>query len=340
MVALVEGVRWPRRVKQWLLQRREADLVIAPEWGGAAAQYAACARRTPLVTQLHTSAAQVRAYSEHRRRPAIRSALPSLLTDRREMSQTFHSDAVLGCSSAVLRDTLERWNLTPNITGVLPNVLNIELIRKLADGPSPSLPEGRYVLFFGRLEQLKGVHTLADAMRPILARHPDVFLVLAGTDHVWKGQSMVEQVRRLAGPEASRVIYLGPLSPKSLMPLIRVSDVVALPSLWEAFSTAIIEAMALGRPLVTTAGQGADDVIADGEQGLLVPKEDPVALERAIDLLLVDSAFASRLGAGAALRAEEYGPGPGATRASRIFAEVLAQVRSPASSSASARRAR
>jgi glycosyltransferase involved in cell wall biosynthesis len=206
---------------------------------------------------------------------------------------------------------------------VIPNVVDLDKIRDLANGAPPDLPDGRYVLFFGRLEPLKGVHFLAHAMKKIFKLHPDVYLVLAGLDCRWKGRLMTEHINDAVGDDASRVLYLGELHPKMLMPLIRVSDVVALPSQFEAFGFTVLETMALGRPLVTTNGHGPDDFVEDGREGLMVPRGDAPSLTAAVDRLLSDRELAAELGARASRRADEYGLGPGARRASEILAEVI-----------------
>ena len=323
---LARGLAWQRFVRKWLLGQPPADLVIAPEWGGAAAAYAAAAPRPLLVTQLHGSGKQLRAHSPGRRQWGPRSALPGWLTHRREVLQTSHSDAVVGCSTAILNDTVRRWKLDPPFRGVVPNILNIARARTLAKGSPPPLPEGRRVLFFGRLEPRKGTHVLAEAMTSVFACHPDVYLIVAGSDRGWRGAPMIEYVRACAGEHAERVVYLGELPPEALMPLIKASDVVALPSLWEPFGFTFLEAMALGRPLVSTSGHGADDFVTSGHDGLLVPSGDVQALAEAINRLLDDETLARALGNRAARQAEQYAPDMGARRATGVFEEILNQV--------------
>jgi glycosyltransferase involved in cell wall biosynthesis len=322
---LARGVGWQRFVRKWLLTQPAADLVIAPEYAGAAAAFAHAPHRPALVTQLHTSSEQAWSHSPGRRR-GIRSALPGWLTRRREVRQATESDAIVGCSTAILDDTLRRWKLDPPFRGVIPNILDVGHTRMLADGSPPPLPAGRLVLFFGRMEPRKGTHVLAEAMGQVLERYPDVYLILAGSDRQWQGGSMVEYVRVSAGKHAERVIFLGELGPTTLMPLIRACDVVALPSLWEAFGFTILEAMALGRPVVSTSGHGADDFLTSGQEGLLVPSNDPQALADAINRLLDDGELRRALGAAAAKKAEQYGPEVGAQRASRVFDEILEGV--------------
>jgi glycosyltransferase involved in cell wall biosynthesis len=238
---------------------------------------------------------------------------------RRERRQAALSDAVMGCSTSVLNDAVSRWKLNPPLTGVMPNLIDISHVVKLAQGDPPCLPEGRRVLFFGRLEAIKGVQFLGPAMRSVLAERPDVHLILAGDDRGWHGRRMSECVRECAG---ERVAYLGELPPERLMPLILACDVIALPSLWEAFPFTVLEAIALGRPVVTTSGHGPDDFITHGQEGFLVPREDARALGDAIGRLLDNSELAASLGSAAARRAEQYSPQNGAALLTGKLEEV------------------
>ena len=70
---------------------------------------------------------------------------------------------------------------------------------------------------------------------------------------------------------------------------------MALPSRIERFSQGLLEAMALGLPVVASAAGGNPDLITDGETGLLVPPRTPAAWARAVDRLAADRDFAARL---------------------------------------------
>jgi glycosyltransferase involved in cell wall biosynthesis len=80
---------------------------------------------------------------------------------------------------------------------------------------------------------------------------------------------------------------------------MRAADVVVHPSLSEAFSQVLIEAMAVGTPLVSTDVGGAREAIADGETGLLVPPADVGAIVRAVSRLYRDPGLGRRLAAAA-----------------------------------------
>ena len=72
-------------------------------------------------------------------------------------------------------------------------------------------------------------------------------------------------------PERDRFHLLGHQPPERLFPAIAAADVVALPSLWEAFGLVALEGMALGKPCVLTSGSGFEDFFRDGVHGLMLP---------------------------------------------------------------------
>jgi glycosyltransferase involved in cell wall biosynthesis len=72
-------------------------------------------------------------------------------------------------------------------------------------------------------------------------------------------------------------------------------DIFVLPSLWEGLPLVLVEAAALGKPIVSTAVDGANEVIDDGKTGVLVPPRAPHAIAEAVIALLADRNKASRL---------------------------------------------
>lgn len=156
---------------------------------------------------------------------------------------------------------------------------------------------GPLVLYAGKLSPGKGVPVLLDAVEPLRAAVPAARVALAG-----KG--------RLAGPPPPGVLVLGVLAHAELFALYAAADVVVVPSVWpEPLSRVLLEAMALGRPVVATAVGGTPEAVEHGVTGLLVPPGDAPALAKALAELLLDPARARGMGEAAA------------RRAARVFAE-------------------
>jgi glycosyltransferase involved in cell wall biosynthesis len=89
--------------------------------------------------------------------------------------------------------------------------------------------------------------------------------------------------------------------------MLRRMDIFAIPSTWEGFGVAALEASAMGLPVVGSNIHGLPDVVLDGETGVLVPAGDTSKLADAIARLAEDSGLGARMGeAGRAFVVEEY----------------------------------
>lgn len=125
-----------------------------------------------------------------------------------------------------------------------------------------------------------------------------VCLVLAGVDPR-------DELGRLArkAPEQHRVVCI-PFDP-DIRPLYELLDLVLLPSRSEGLSQALLEAMALGKPVIASAATGNLEVVTDGIDGRLVAPHEPAAWAAAIETLLTASSAAERMGGAARVTARE-----------------------------------
>jgi phosphatidylinositol alpha-mannosyltransferase len=140
------------------------------------------------------------------------------------------------------------------------------------------------VLFVGRLEKRKGLRFLLRAWPMVLERQPDARLVVVG-----RGRPL-EGYRRFAvrqGWSPSDVMFAGYVSAEDLPRYYQSCDVFCAPNTGqESFGIVLLEAMAAGAPIVASDIPGYRDVVADGEQGLLVEPKNPGALADALCRLL------------------------------------------------------
>jgi glycosyltransferase involved in cell wall biosynthesis len=150
-----------------------------------------------------------------------------------------------------------------------------------------------------RLAQQKGLQYLIRAFSAVLARFPRALLVIAG-----KGEER-EALEALAASTgvAHRVRFLGARG--DVPRLLCAFDVLALPSLWEGMPLGILEAMALGCPIVATSVGGVPEVIEHPKSGVLVPPRSVADLESALVGLLDDPGLASMLADNAYARYQE-----------------------------------
>jgi UDP-glucose:(heptosyl)LPS alpha-1,3-glucosyltransferase len=142
---------------------------------------------------------------------------------------------------------------------------NRDLFRESQRSEMGISKEGWIVLFLGSGFRRKGLDGLIDAFGRVAAEIPDAILLVAGKDRFGKYRNAVRKL----GVE-KRVRFLGPT--QKAKELYAASDLFALPTLYDPFSNACLEAMATGIPVLTSCQNGASELIADGKCGLLVPE--------------------------------------------------------------------
>ena len=108
-------------------------------------------------------------------------------------------------------------------------------------------------------------------------------------------------------------------------PYLAAADVVTVPSRNEGMGRVVVEAMALGRPVVATAVGGIPDVVTDGECGRLVAPEDVDTLAAALIELGRDPALRRKLGEAAAQRAEAFSTAVAREKLLAVYAALLRQ---------------
>ena len=157
--------------------------------------------------------------------------------------------------------------------------------------PSPSASDKR-VLYFGRVNEMKGVDVLIDA---IALLPPDVTLHVAGEG---PGVPALKEKAQQLGLGPARVTFDGYLpDPEAVARVFADSAMVAVPSLWpEPFGIVGLEALARGKPVVASNVGGIPEWLADGQYGYLVPPDDPAALARRIADLAGSPAKATEMG--------------------------------------------
>ena len=180
------------------------------------------------------------------------------------------------------------------------------------------LPEGAFVVgAVGRLSVEKGHRHLIDAAPMLVPRVANLRFVLLGEGR--ERPELEKQVVRLGMRE--RVVFAG--FQTDVRPWIQACDVIVNPSLTEGMPNAVLEAMALGTPVVATAVGGVPDMIQDQVSGLLVPPGDPAALARAILDLFANPSRAVQLARAAQTKLEEFSPAKQCERLLDLYAEVL-----------------
>lgn len=209
---------------------------------------------------------------------------------------------------------------------VIPNGVDVEeLDRAVAASDSHRVRaelapgSGPLVGTVGRLALEKGQRHFLDAAAIIAAERPDVRYAIVGDGPL--RQELAGQA--VAAGIADRVVFCGyrPDAPR----LVSCFDVFVLSSLTEGMSLALLEAMALARPVVATAVGGVPEAVSDGVNGRLVPPADPAAIAGTVRSLLADETLSRRLGEAARETvSSRFSAAVCARRVVEVYADLLA----------------
>ncbi len=187
----------------------------------------------------------------------------------------------------------------PCTVHLVPN--GIPLDRFEPGPPPPGLREELGLLLgaplacvVGRLTPWKGHQALLRAWAQVVQRIPEARLLVVGEVAFWDS-SYEQELRDLAAAlrVEGHVVWLG--FRDDVADLLRLSDLLVLPSVDEPFGRVIIEAMATSLPVVATASGGVPEIVLDGETGLLVPTHEHEPLAEAIATILGDRELAGRM---------------------------------------------
>ncbi len=166
----------------------------------------------------------------------------------------------------------------------------------LSKKPLKPLPKNR-LLLVGRLTGEKCFHIAFHALKLLLLDHPNLHLTLVGDgpdyDKLWKLKEELQLP----------VTMPGFASPDEVEDFIDQSTLILVPSSYESFSLVALEAALRGRPVVASRVLGLKEVVEDQKTGLLIEPENPEALAKAIDSLLLDPPRMEKMGKAAFERA-------------------------------------
>jgi len=161
-------------------------------------------------------------------------------------------------------------------------------------------PEQRIVLCVARLIPEKGVVELVLAADQVCRVRKDVVFLLAGTGPVFDRLNALVRDRQLE--RSFRVLGWR----NDIDDLMKCADILALPSYYmEGLPVSILEAMACGKPVVTTHHKGCEDAVVDGETGFLVPVKEIGPLADKFLALLGDPGLCARMGRAGRRRVEQ-----------------------------------
>jgi glycosyltransferase involved in cell wall biosynthesis len=290
--ALPPGVRHAAALQLIAARARRADVVYSTGMFGRSSLGTLLAR-TPVVLKLTADPAFERA----RRRGLVGGEVddfqgggggPVASVLRRARDAAVGRAAHVVCPSAFMRDLVVSWGVPPDRVDVLPNPAP-----QVADAVPYDVGAHPVLAFAGRLTAQKDLGVALTALREL----PGVRLLVAGDG---------PERTRLEAAAGESVEFLGPLPRAAVLGLLRAADAAILTSAWENFPHGVVEALAVGTPVIATRTGGVAEIVRDGENGLLVEPGDAAAFASAVRRYLDDDALSARLRAAAAPSVAQY----------------------------------
>jgi glycosyltransferase involved in cell wall biosynthesis len=223
------------------------------------------------------------------------------------------TDAVLVNSQAVKTDVLQRERVSPEKVHVIYGGADIHRYdpmdgsarvhaRRSQSKMAFGIPETVPVIgMIANLYPYKGYQEFILAASEIHRHYPDVRFLCIGEDHGI--QSQLEQLVHNLGLQ-KHVIFTGQV--RNIEELFPIIDIQVSASHEEGFSSAIIEGMASGKPIVATSVGGTPEAVLHNITGLLAPPKNPAVLAQAIKTLLDNPELASQFGRNGRKRVEEH----------------------------------
>lgn len=218
-------------------------------------------------------------------------------------------------------DLVDKFNVPNERVVTIPNGIDIDRIRDLAVQPSAEddniiNTDDFLIVSVGRLSWQKGHDTLLHALARLRTRGWRLILLGEGEEHA----PLEKLARQLA--ISDRVHFLG--WRKNPYFWMHKSDVFVLSSRWEGWPLVLLEALALGLPIVATDCPGATRRIVDGGRfGKLVPKDEPAALSAALDELLGSERLRGQFSTVAKARANDFGLSAMTEQYKNLFLDVV-----------------
>jgi D-inositol-3-phosphate glycosyltransferase len=195
-------------------------------------------------------------------------------------------------------------------------------------------PCDRMLLFVGRIEPLKGIDALIQALAIMRQNGVQVCLAVIGGDPDLSPATLSDEMKRLQAMREQyglqdTVAFLGRKSQNTLPYYYSAAEAVVVPSYYESFGMVALEAMACGTPVVASQVGGLAFLVQDGITGFTVPVDEPKALASRLTDLVQHPILQERMGHQAAIFAQDYGWERITSRMIKLYEEVLNPKKTP-----------
>jgi glycosyltransferase involved in cell wall biosynthesis len=208
------------------------------------------------------------------------------------------ADFILTNSEATKKHYIEKMGVRNKKIKCIPNAIDLKRFQNIAVNRKQKLKElginselvSLIVSVVARMEKQKGIPTIIKAFFEINKKHPQSFLLLIG--HGKEKQNMIKLTSDL-GIE-KRVLFLE--KRKDIPELLTLTDIFVLPSFNEGMSNALLEAMSLGKIIITSDIEENKELVRDGKNGLNFKAGDVRNLDKKLEYVINNHQTAKNLG--------------------------------------------
>ncbi len=276
------------------------DLIHSHYWlSGRVGMELSKSWNVPHVTTFHTLAKTKLQARAGEKEPDLRVSV-----ERRVMGS---ADAII-VSTAQERDDLARlYQTSPHKIRIIPAGVDLGLFRSLDKTQARKelgLSEKKVILYVGRIEPLKGLDILLNAIAMLEDTSDTRLLIVGGKPGLDKELDRLKSLASQLGI-ANFVTFTGALGQTELPKYYSAADVFVLPSYSESFGLVALEAMACGTPVVVSRVGGLKTFVKDGETGYLIPWRCPEPFAQRIEVLLTNPPLREMMGKAAAAKAQQ-----------------------------------
>lgn len=275
------------RLRQWFVsesRKNAIDVFEVPDYRGWF-PFPVSNAFAKITVRLHLSATIIHQFASEPR--YVRDFFCEYLT-------LFFHRRWIGVSGYINKLTEETFGLKPSVPTVIFNPITVDFQAGETIESTPPL-QSPYVLFLGSMTERKGVLVLAKAAKDLIARGTPIHFAFAGADTEYQGRPISHEVQNIVD-DAEHVTFVGRLTHREAMWWMKHSLVVALPSKLESFGLVVVEAMALGVPVIYTRTGPGPEIVKSGVDGILVDPDDYEAIASHILSLSQNERYASIIG--------------------------------------------
>jgi D-inositol-3-phosphate glycosyltransferase len=225
------------------------------------------------------------------------------------------ADRIIAATPAELAQLQWLYQADTRKISVVPPGVDVSKFYPIPDDEAKAFigvpPCERMLLFVGRIEPLKGIDTLLEALTIMRREGVTVCLSVIGGDPSLSSESSSIEMARLQSLREQygledMVAFLGQRAQDTLPYYYSAARAVVVPSHYESFGMVALEAMACGAPVVASQVGGLAYLVRDGETGFTVPADDPQALAERLKRLVLDDDLQAEMGGRAGGFAQEY----------------------------------